>query len=127
MQLPEFFKQLPTRHLRSSVRAAMICQRLGMPHAHVLAHRAKPCANELRTRVAAYHGRNIKHREPMPNQCLRHGLGLQPHSVLVPLVLVLGFFARNRHHVSAVAVDCQNNTIKDLAFHSDFRHRKDIH
>ena len=93
IQLPAFSEQLPARHLRS--RAGVICHRLGMRHAHVLAHHSKPCAKELSTHVAAYQGWDIKQCQPMADHCLHHGLRLQPHSVLVPLVLLLGTATMN--------------------------------
>ena len=101
MQLPQHFEKLPASLLRSSVRTAVICHRLGMPLAHVLAHRGKPCSNELRSPVAANHCWDIKYRPPMPDPCVRHSLGLQRHSVVVPLVLLRGLFAWDRHDVSA--------------------------
>ena len=33
----------------------------------------------------------------------------------------------NNHNVYNLTMDCQNNTVKDLAFHSQLRHCKDIH
>ena len=53
------FHTMPAHRLRSSGQAAVICLRLGMPDAHVLAHRAKPYANQVRTPVAAYYGWDI--------------------------------------------------------------------
>ena len=94
MQLLEFFEKLPAYHLRSSVRVAVICHCVRMPYAHVLAICSKPCVNKLHDPVAAYHGWDIKYRQPMPDRCLCHGLGLQPHSLLVSLVLLLGFLPR---------------------------------
>ena len=48
----------------------------------------------------------------MPDHYLCHRLGLQPHSVFVPLVLLLRLFARYCHDGFAVAIHCQTDTVK---------------
>ena len=90
VQLAELFEHLPPGHLSPAIRPAVVRHGLGMPNTHVLAHRLEPRPHKLTAPIAADDSWDIKNRQPMPDHGVGDGLGLQPHSMLVLLVLLLG-------------------------------------
>ena len=102
LQLAELLEHLPPGHLSPTIRPAVICHGLGMPNPHVLAHRLEPRPHELTAPIAADDSWDIENRQPMPDHGISDGLGLQPHSMLVLLVLLLGLLARDRSDIEAV-------------------------
>ena len=127
VQLAELFEHLPPGHLSPAIWPAVVRHGLRVPNPHVLAHGLEPCPHELTAPIAADDSWDIKNRQPMPDHGISDGLGLQPHSMLVLLVLLLGLLARDRHDIPAVPVHRQDDTVVGLSFQSDLRHGEYLH
>ena len=127
VQLAEPLEHLPPGHLSPAIRPAVVRHGNGMPNPHVLTHCLEPRFHKLTAPIAADDSWNIQNRQPMPDHGVSDGLGLQPHSMLVLLVLLLGLLARDCHDIPAVPVHRQDDTIIGLSFHGDLRHGEHIH